>query len=390
MSWIVLCFLLIVISYIYINEFLVRTVAEKNAIKKSIRVGIVSSWARQGVPYQSRFLSKCLSQKHDVFIFAYKNFIKDEADWGYAQLVYTKVIKPWKVIKWIKKNDIKVVFFPDRLEDRIVLEWCKANKVATVIDINYETIKKKDFYLYKLYARLHCPVKCTQELLKRYGFRNTKFVRWGIDNDIYSPVPIEIRHPIRFIHNAGYGGTEWRKNTLAVVEAFEKICQKKKDAVLILKSQRPLVEYPERIRKLIGNNGRIRVIDREIEMKDMIELYRSCHLSLLPSKWEGIGIPFLESLALGLPVLTVDAPPMNEWVRDGYNGFCARVARWEKRRDRELITKGAIVDVDDLARLMIKCMDPKLVNRLRANAVKSMNNSKKDFTRGINKLIRSL
>jgi glycosyltransferase involved in cell wall biosynthesis len=384
-------FLLLIISfYLYKNELEVMTVVSKVASKRGPRVGIVSSWARQGVPYQSRFLSTCLSKKYDVFIFGYKNFIKDEADWGYVNLVYTKVIQPWKVISWIKRENIKVIFFPDRLEDKKVLEWCRKNSVATVMIINYETIKKKDFEHYKLYTKLHCPVKCTQLLLKDHGFKNTKFIRWGIDNDIFSPALIDIKRPIRFIHNAGFGGTEWRKNTLAAVEAFDYICKKKKDVILILKSQRPIKEYPEKISRMIRDNGRIRVMDKEIGMNELIELYRSCQVSLLPSKWEGIGIPFIESLALGLPVLTVDAPPMNEWVRGGYNGLCAKVARWEGRRDRQFITKGAIVDVDDYAKLMIKCTDAKLLDKLRANAIKGMKNSKKVFTKEINKFVGSL
>jgi len=386
----ILLLLLIVLFYFYKSEIEVKTLVYKNLAKRGPRVGIVSSWARQGVPYQSRFLSTCLSKKYDVFIFGYKNYIKDEADWGYSQLAYTKVIKPWKVINWIKRENIKVVFFPDRLEDRGVLEWCRENKVATVMIINYETIKKRDFEHYRLYTKLHCPVKCTQELLKGYGFKNTRFIRWGIDNDIFSPITTEARPPIRFLHNAGYGGAEWRKNTLAVVEAFEKVCKKKKDIILILKSQRPIREYPEKISRIIENNGRIRVIEKEIEMNELISLYRSCHVSLLPSKWEGIGIPFIESLALGLPVLTVDAPPMNEWVRNGYNGFCARLAKWEARRDREFVTKGAVVDVDDYARLMMKCIEPGSIRKLRANAIKSTKNSTRKFTREIVKLIRSL
>jgi glycosyltransferase involved in cell wall biosynthesis len=390
MLWLIFILLLVSLLYFYKNEIEVRTITTRPMKKGGPRIGIISSWARQGVPYQSRFLSKCLSAKHEVYIFAYKNFIKDEANWGYKKLVYTKVIKPWKVISWIKKEKIKVVFFPDRLEDRSVLEWCKRNKVATIMQINYETIKKQEFSRYNAYTILHCPVKCTQDLLKRFGFLTTRFIRWGIDNSIFYAKKRKISLPIRFFHNAGHGGIEWRKNTLAVVEAFDAASKKNNDITLLISSQKPLKEYPDVVQQIIKKNKRISMIDRELKMQELIKLYRSCHISLLPSKWEGIGIPFLESLAMGLPVITVDAPPMNEWIKNGSNGFCAKVARWEERKDRQLLVKGAIVDTADLSRLMLKLSDVKLLNRMVINAVKSTKNSKTIYTSKLEKLIKSL
>jgi len=391
MFWFILIVLFFLIAfYFYKNEIEVRTIVSRDLTKKSPRIGIVSDWHNTGVPYQSRFLSECLSGKHDIFIFAYNKYMKDEVDWGYKKLVFTKMIKPWKVINWIKKEGLKVVFFPDRLEDPEVLDWCKNNGVATVMIINYETIKKEEFDLYKKNTILMCPVKCTYDLLKKHGFRNIRFIRWAVDDEVFLPEETQIKPPVRFIHNAGYGGVQWRKNTLAVVEAFEAACQKNKNIILVLKSQKPIREYPERVRNIIDNNGRIRVIEKDLKMNDLIELYRSCHVSVLPSKWEGIGIPFIESLALGLPVITVDAPPMNEWVRDNFTGLIARVSKWEQRKDRKLLVKGAIVDVRDLSKQMLELIDQRLIERLKKSAIKSTRGIKKRFTKETEKLVISL
>ena len=391
MFWVMLIILfLLILLYFYMNEIEVRTITSRDLTKKSPRIGIVSDWHNTGVPYQSRFLSECLSKKHDVFIFAYNKYMKDEVDWGYKKLVFTKMIKPWKVIDWIKKEGIKVVFFPDRLEDPAVLDWCKNNGIATVMIINYETIKKEEFDLYKKNTILMCPVKCTYNLLKNHGFTDLRFIRWAVDDEVFVPEESQIKPPIKFIHNAGYGGAQWRKNTLAVVEAFEAACQKNKNIILILKSQRPVKEYPEKARKIINNNGRIRAIIKNLSVIDLIKLYRSCHVSVLPSKWEGIGIPFIESLALGLPVITVNAPPMNEWVTNGFNGLVARIGKWEMRKDRKLLVKGALVDVGDLSKQMLKLTDIKSIERLGKNAVKSTGGIKKMFTKETERLISYL
>jgi len=389
-SLILIVLLLLIIFYLFKNEIEVRTVTAKALSKKGPRVGIVSDWHNTGVPYQSRFLSECLSAKHDVFIFAYNKYMKDEVDWGYKSLVFTKIIKPWKVINWIKNEGLKVVFFPDRLEDTEVLDWCKNNGVATVMIINYETIKKEEFDGYRKNTILMCPVKCTYDLLKKNGFRNLRFIRWAVDDEIFSPAISNIKLPIRFIHNAGYGGAQWRKNTLAVVEAFQAACQKNKYIILLLKTQRPIREYPEKIRKIISDNGRIRVIEKDLSIGGLIELYRSAHVSILPSKWEGIGIPFIESLALGLPVITVDAPPMNEWVKDGHNGLVAKVNRWELRKDRKLLVKGAMVDASDLSKKILNLTDQKLIEKLSRNAIRDTRGIKKKFTKEVEKLIGSI
>ncbi len=392
MLWllILIVFLLVLLCIYYINEIEVEKIIENDAARKGLKIGIVSDWHNTGVPVQSKFLSKCLSKKHEVFIFAYNKYFNDGADWGFKKLVFTKQIKPWKVIDWIKKEGLGVVFFPDRLEDPEVLDWCKNSGVDTIMVINYETIKKEEFDIYKKYTILMCPVKCTYDLLKKHGLRNIRFIRWAVDDEVFLPAKALFKSLVRFIHNAGYGGADWRKNSLAVVEAFNAACKKDRNIVLIFKSQRPINEYPQKMIDLVNDNGMIRVVDKDLPAKELIELYRSCHVSILPSKWEGIGIPFIESLCLGLPVITVNAPPMNEWVKDGHNGLLARVEKWEVRRDRQLPVKGALVDVNDLAQKILKLSNIKTIQRMGMSAARSSKGMKKRFIKEVEGLIASL
>lgn len=56
-------------------------------------------------------------------------------------------------------------------------------------------------------------------------------------------------------------------------------------------------------------------------MEQYYELFSSCHVWLAPSRWEGLGLHFYEALAFGLPIVTNDAPPMNETVRHMDSGI---------------------------------------------------------------------
>ena len=194
MIWLILIILSLLFAfYYYKNEIEVRLITSRGLSRKGPRVGIVSDWHNTGVPYQSRFLSECLSAKHDVFVFAYNKHMKDEVDWGYKKLVFTKVIKPRKVIEWIKSEKLKVVFFPDRLETPEVLDWCRKSGVATAMIINYETIKKEEFDGYRKNTILMCPVRCTYDLLKKHGFSKLRFIRWAVDDEIFLPEEKKIK-----------------------------------------------------------------------------------------------------------------------------------------------------------------------------------------------------
>jgi len=351
------------------------------------RVGIVSTWYKRGVSYQSRFLAKCLSEKFDVRLLAYKKFEGAENPEGVSAVTFRKVLSPKKVIGWIRKEKPRAVFFPDRLEDESVINWCSDNGIATVMIINYETVKRKHFSRYRKITSLLCPVKCTYDLLKKHGLNNLKLIRWSVDANTYFPSDRKFASPVIFLHNAGLGGAGWRKNTEAVIKAFDLATKKRGDIRLILKSQKPIGEYPDIVKKIAGTNPQVTIDDRDVELEELLKIYRLSHVSLLPSKWEGIGLPFIESLSMGLPVITVDAPPMNEWVMDGRNGCCAKVGRWQKMNDRELMIKAASVDVNDLAGKILKLSDPSTVGRMSGRAVLS---SKSAFSDAVNSFTDSL
>jgi glycosyltransferase involved in cell wall biosynthesis len=54
-------------------------------------------------------------------------------------------------------------------------------------------------------------------------------------------------------------------------------------------------------------------VELRSERSGRAELYREGDVCLQPSHWEGLGLQMLECQAAGIPLVTTDAPPMNEY-----------------------------------------------------------------------------
>jgi glycosyltransferase involved in cell wall biosynthesis len=61
-----------------------------------------------------------------------------------------------------------------------------------------------------------------------------------------------------------------------------------------------------------GNDGVIQLANRISSSEDVIELYRNAVCLLFPTFYEGFGLPALEAMAYGCPVVTSDIPVMRE------------------------------------------------------------------------------
>ena len=93
-----------------------------------------------------------------------------------------------------------------------------------------------------------------------------------------------------------------------------------------------------------------------ISEEEKLALLRASDVLPFPSRYEGFGLPLLEGMAAGVPVISTDIPVVNEIVRDGENGL--------------------LIPYDDtaaLARAMLDVLEqPELRARLVAGGARSM------------------
>lgn len=123
--------------------------------------------------------------------------------------------------------------------------------------------------------------------------------------------------PINFILYVG--DATWNKNVPRIIEAVNKLGT---DFVIVGKSlsdeSLEKVDYKnewnqdlKKIKELIKNNKRIYRLGFVAE-EDLIKLYNAAKVLVMPSLYEGFGLPVLEAMQCGCPVITARAGSLPE------------------------------------------------------------------------------
>lgn len=120
----------------------------------------------------------------------------------------------------------------------------------------------------------------------------------GVNHDVFRPkgaVPAETY----LFH---LSNDEPRKNVERIIAAWRRL---------------DLPHKPELWLKLPPGTGRaaapgLRIIERRLEDEEIADLYSGAQAFLFPSLYEGFGLPILEAMACGCPVITADATACGE------------------------------------------------------------------------------
>jgi glycosyltransferase involved in cell wall biosynthesis len=116
------------------------------------------------------------------------------------------------------------------------------------------------------------------------------------------------------------GGLDVRKNVAVLLHALALLRQQGKSAVTLAIAGHALGDdrhlFPD-LDGLIANLGLQETVQRiAVPYEDGPLLYRACTLFAFPSRYEGFGLPPLEAMACGAPVVTSSASSLPEVVGD--------------------------------------------------------------------------
>jgi hypothetical protein len=220
--------------------------------------------------------------------------------------------------------------------------------------------------LEKMTARVSCAA-FGQRVLQEYGI-HSQCIPLGVETGVFRPLPdraalrVEQRLDGRFVIGC-IARNQPRKQLPLLLRAFARFAPQHADAVLYLHTG--VVDVGGDLRDLIARFG---ISDRTLISRsllpvkgigdeELVRVYNLFDVFVLPTMGEGFGLPILEAMACGVPVLATDCSAVTELVQ----------GRGELIRVKEWLTVGpynvdmAIADGDHLVELLEKLYrDPDL------------------------------
>ena len=290
-----------------------------------MRVGICAYWFNRGQGVVARQIRSALDELgHETFVLARptraKNikpaFIDHSGVWDQPNVTDASQYKipPTEMVEWGAANQLDVALFDQNYE---------FDSVAALRDSGVRTVGR---FVWEHFAGEHVePAKraldvvysmtaCEQERYGGFGI-NSPRVRWGIHPGLLAYADASKRDELTYFYPAGF--LSKRKPVKEILKAFRGL--EREDARLIVKGQ--VERELDTIERGAHRDSRVEVLIEDLPTDEHLRLFASADICVAPSRWEGLGLHLYESMALGLPVITNDNPPMNEVVRDGENGL---------------------------------------------------------------------
>lgn len=292
-----------------------------------MRIGIVANWCNRGQGVMARQIRSLFDEAgHETFVLARPTneslptggFIDTRDSWqaDRVQAASRFLIPGDELVGWARETGVEVVFFDMNRQFDAVAEL-RQSGVRTVGRFVWERFVKKDAApAQEAYDTIYSLTRAEQAVYRERGIESP-YARWGIHPSLLGNTTPKRTDGIHFIFHGGMQGP--RKPLAATVQAFKAV--KNPDIRLIIKSQavRDNSEVFD-----ISDDPRIEHIVDDLDDDEYCDLYTSCHISLAPARWEGLGVHLYESIGFGMPVISNDIPPINEVVEHGVSGLLIR------------------------------------------------------------------
>ncbi|MDK2820431.1 MAG: hypothetical protein PWP31_396 [Clostridia bacterium] len=217
-------------------------------------------------------------------------------------------------LKQIKKQGTKVVV---TIHDVIPLHF--PNHYPREKTFIEENVKPLLFFVDKIIANSYAT---KQDLIKFFSLPSAKvFVTHeGVDHQFFTPIVkdkdsiVLQKYGIKLPYFLYVGGFDWRKNCETILRTYSEFSKKISDKyqLVFVGNDSPT----QAMRKIMDKMSEIPIVTGFVPIDDLPPLYRNSAALLFPSYFEGFGLPVLEAMACGTPVLSSNKASLPEIVGD--------------------------------------------------------------------------
>lgn len=318
-------------------------------------IGFVSYWFNRGQAVVTRYVRSIFDEagfNTHVLVRRAEMQGTNQGDWVGENITigsrrYNMPIKTYT--DWAKKNELDACFFDQNYQFKAI-QAIRASGVKTIGRFVWEQFGEEHVApANKAFDIIYSLTKAEQVRYRKMGI-NARPVGWGVHPSLFDVVASKKKDGnIWFYYPAGYCSS--RKSVKETIKAFSLV--KNKNIRLLVSSQKPIDGLGDS--RIIIETGNVIFHD------DFHKKMSSCDVCIIPSRWEGLGLAFVEAMAFEMPIITTNYPPMNEYVRHGKSGLLV---------DRTLsggLPNGlpvANINVKDLSRKISMLSNRKMIDRM--------------------------
>jgi len=194
-----------------------------------------------------------------------------------------------KVFKVLTVHDLRTLTMSDQFWAQNVSQYEKAlSKADRVVVVSECTKKDLIDHFHMNEKKIRVAHLGADERYRRSGDAEIASIKrkYGLDKPFFMSV-----------------GSVPRKNIDGIIRAFAK-CRFNKDYLLVLNCKFEVEKYTQMGRDL--GVDRSMVFVQNVSDDDLVALYSACHCFAFPSLYEGFGLPILEAMHCGAPVITAN------------------------------------------------------------------------------------
>lgn len=333
-----------------------------------MRIGICAYWFNRGQGVVARQLRSALDELgHETFVLARPTraanikpaFVDRTGVWDQPRITEASKyrIPTDEVVAWGREAELELALF-DQNYGFEAIEALRRTGVRTAGRFVWEQFSPQHVEPAKrAFDCIYSLTACEAERYAAMGIDSPR-VHWGIHPELfaYAPERPAAGGAHTFFYPAGF--LSKRKPLQQILKAFRRVPG---EATLMIKGQ--VEREVDTLDRAVRRDPRVVVRLEDLPLDEHMSLFAAADVCVAPSRWEGLGLHLYESMALGLPVITNDAPPMNEVIRDGENGLLVR--SWRRGRANSGIP-AYVPRVRDLSRAIAATREPGRLAELRA------------------------
>lgn len=253
---------------------------------------------------------------------------KQTEKWKYVVFHYLKL---WTLLglsgKLLRLNKKLDVFFSPT---HYLPAYVPCPSVISILDVSYlhfpKLFNKKDLYQLKLWGKysikkaskiITISNSSKNDIIKAYGVEPKKIVviypgtkKLPSINHVLSMQDLKNKFDISKPYILFVGTLQPRKNIVKLVEAFSNLKNKDLELVIVGKKGWQYEEILESPKKY-GIEKRVLFLDT-VSDEELPSLYKNALCFVLPSLYEGFGLPILEAMQYGCPVITSNVSSLPE------------------------------------------------------------------------------